>query len=122
MKRIHDINELLDRRRELRRRQTIQEEKLWLELRNRKLGVKFRRQHSIGYYIADFFCYEKRLVVEIDGNQHYSVSNIEYDKDRDSILDGFGYRVLRITNREIETDLQKVILKIKMNLDPTPLP
>lgn len=122
MKRLHNINELTERRRGLRKNQTECEKIIWKYLRDRKAGVKFRRQHSIGYYIADFFCYEKKLVIEIDGEIHNSNLNREYDKNRDLILKGLGYRVIRISNKEIETNLQKAILKIQTALSYSPLP
>ena len=70
------------RRKELRNSQTPQEFKLWFHLKNKKLGVKFRRQHGIGSYIVDFYCSDKNLVIELDGNQH--LESREYDKERSS--------------------------------------
>ena len=68
--RIHNIQKLLSRRKDLRKNQTPQEEKMWWYLKDKRLGVKFRRQHSVSGYILDFYCKEKRLIVEIDGGIH----------------------------------------------------
>jgi very-short-patch-repair endonuclease len=62
MSKIHNISKLSDRRKELRKNQTPQEEKLWWYLRDKRSGIKFRRQHSIGGYILDFYCKDKKLI------------------------------------------------------------
>ncbi|HNW71922.1 MAG TPA: endonuclease domain-containing protein [Candidatus Paceibacterota bacterium] len=77
---------LCSRRRELRRKQTKQEGLLWKSIRNRNLGVKFRRQYSIGGYILDFYCPEIKLVIEIDGSGHNAREEILYDKQRTEYL------------------------------------
>ena len=110
--------------RELRKKQTPAELKVWGELRNRYLlGFKFLRQHPMvvnsyngktGFYIADFYCSEKKLVVEIDGLIH--TFQIDYDKARDEIMSELGLIVLRITNDEIEKNVYEVLNKIKMKL------
>ena len=70
MKTIHNIKKLLYRRKDLRNNSTSEEILLWLRLKNSQLGFKFRRQHSIGGYIVDFYCPSKKLVIEIDGKEH----------------------------------------------------
>ena len=97
----------------MRKEQTPQEEKLWFELRHSKLGVKFKRQHSIGGYITDFYCREYKLIVEIDGGIHNTKENQEYDKIRDDYFRELGYKILRIPNREVDEDIEKVLEKIK---------
>jgi len=83
--------------RKLRRNATDAESKLWQHLRNRQLGgLKFRRQATVGYYVADFLCAEKRLIVELDGGQHTA----EGDAKRTDQLGALGYRVLRFWNNE----------------------
>jgi very-short-patch-repair endonuclease len=85
---------------------------LWNELRDRKLnGFKFKRQHLIGAYIADFTCVERKLIVELDGGIHKLKQ--EADAVRDAVLQGFGYRVLRITNEELTRDLSAALLTIR---------
>ena len=105
--------------RKLRRNQTPQEKIMWEHLRNRRLdGKKFTRQYVINYildgkerfFVADFYCAEKRLVVEIDGAYHDDRK--EYDKFRDSIIKSKGMRVIRFSNTEVENNLQDVLEKI----------
>src|SRR3989344_4397076 len=73
-----------ERRRELRKNQTKVEKELWLKIRNRQLGVKFRRQYNIDYYIVDFYCHELRLIIELDGYIHGEKANKEKDKKREN--------------------------------------
>jgi len=112
---IHNNKNLFERRKELRLRATSQEEILWEKLRNNKLGFRFRRQHSFGGYILDFYCFSKRLIVEVDGDSH--VSNKEYDDVRDKYFTDLGYRILRLKNNEVDNSLEKVIKKIKEYLE-----
>lgn len=111
MQRIVNNLKRLEVRRTLRKTQTKQELLLWNEIRNNQLGCKFRRQVSIGPYIADFYCQEKKLVIEIDGAQH--LESKEYDKERDLYMKAFDLQVLRFWNSEIENNLSNVINKIK---------
>lgn len=85
-------------------------------MKDKRLGVKFRRQHSISGYILDFFCKEKRLIIEIDGKIHQQKKNKEYDEVRDKFLTSLDYKVLRFTNEQVESDINKIIEEIKMNL------
>ena len=85
---------------------TEAEEKLWRELRDRRLdGIKFRRQAPVGPYIADFICMEARLIVEIDGSQH---GELLRDKHRDTELKGRGFRVLRFWNDDVLREMDSV--------------
>lgn len=93
MERINNLNNLLDRRKELRTNQTKAEGVLWEYLRNKKLGVKFRRQHSIGGYILDFYCIEKKVIIEIDGEIHNKTEAKEYDEIRDKFFIDLGFYV-----------------------------
>lgn len=92
---------LIERRRELRKSMTPPEVVLWSHLKGKGLGVKFRRQHSIGKYIVDFFCADIRLVVEVDGDQHGEPGQRSYDRVRDKYLEQCGLRVLRIPARAV---------------------
>lgn len=92
--------------RRLRRSMTEAERKLWRYLRNKNLGVKFRRQEPVGDYIVDFICYEKKLIIEIDGGQHYGSKR---DKVRDEWLRSKGYRVLRFWNNEVLRNIEEVL-------------
>ena len=121
MKTVHNITKLLERRKELRNKSTPEEILLWLQLKNSKLGFKFRRQHSLGGYIVDFYCREKLLVVELDGSQH--LSNKEYDKERENFFKLLGIKTLRFWNNEVSKNPEEVINKILYNLeDRTPSP
>ncbi|MGB3389576.1 MAG: DUF559 domain-containing protein [Pseudaminobacter sp.] len=92
--------------RALRRSMTEAEEKLWHELRDRRLDkIKFRRQVPIGCYIADFACLEAKLVVEIDGSQH---TDSLHDEIRTNKLKSRGFRVLRFWNDEVMRELDAV--------------
>jgi type I restriction enzyme M protein len=92
----------LARRRALRGRATEAERLLWRLLRSRQfLDLKFRRQHPIGPYIVDFYCAHRRLAVELDGGQHFTLEGQAYDRRRTAYLARRGIRVLRFTNREL---------------------
>ena len=97
----------------LRKASTEAENLLWQELRNRKLaGLKFRRQHPISNYIADFYCNEKTLVIEVDGNIHNEPAIKEYDKARTQVLNSMGIQILRFTNDEIKNNMPDVLQRI----------
>ena len=104
--------------RRYRKNPTNAEHIMWECLRNRKLGgYKFLRQHPIGGYVADFFNYSKRVVLEIDGSIHNRLDVKEKDAIRQEFLENNGYKVIRITNSEIEYNIEKVLqrLLIEMN-------
>ena len=104
----HYSTESLKNAKNLRLNQTDAENMLWFNLRNKKLaGIKFRRQVPIGQYIVDFLCCEKKLIVELDGSQH--IDNIEYDRIRTEYLNSLGYKVIRIYNNEILSNLKTVL-------------
>ena len=105
--------------RRLRRDQTVAEAILWEELRNRKFhGLKFYRQHPLfvevenreTFYVADFYCHAKGIVVELDGEIHHG--RWEQDRKRDEILSGNHLRVIRFQNREIEDGLPRALLTL----------
>ncbi len=120
MKNIHTNKIYQERRKELRNNSTVHERILWSYLRGRNLGYKFQRQHSIGPYITDFYCAQKRLVIELDGHQH--IENKEYDLERTNYLESLKYKVLRFWNDEINNNMEGVILKIRNNLKITNTP
>ena len=101
----------------LRKTQTEAEEILWSQLRSRRLGgAKFRRQHPIGRYIADFYCHSASLVVEIDGGIHNQADRAEYDGVRDDTLIQGGLKVLRLNNEQILIDIEGALDLIKSRL------
>src|SRR3989344_4644566 len=110
---LHNSEKLKDRRRELRQRETKEEKILWLKLRDSKLGYKFKRQHSIGGYILDFYCSECKLIIEIDGGSHTKLEAIEYDKVRDRYFSELGYTTVRFSNKEINSKIDEVLAEIK---------
>ena len=109
-----------DRARTLRSRLTDAERKLWYALRDRRFaGVKFRRQVPVGPYVADFLCYEARLVIEVDGGQH---ADSESDFRRDAFLNKLGYRVIRVWNNEVLGNLDGVLQMLASELQSAPHP
>lgn len=108
------------RRKELRHNETKEEKLLWNILRRKNLGYKFSRQYSVGPYILDFYCVEKRVAVELDGFQH--LNNKDYDMERDDYLLLNDIKVLRFWNSEISANIDKVLEKIKNKLCLTPHP
>ncbi len=113
MTKIYNKSELKNRRQILRNNQTKTEEKLWQYLKNKYMNnLKFRRQYSFGYYIVDFYCKEKKLVIEIDGDSHFTEEGKEYDKQRSFYLESLGLKVLRFTNNEIHENFEEVLEKI----------
>lgn len=113
MQTVHNIKDKKITRKKLRKNATPQEIILWSRLRRNGLKCRFRRQHSIGKYIVDFYCSEKKLIVELDGWQHREEINDGYDKERTLFLELLGYKVLRFWNNEINKNIEGVILKIK---------
>ena len=98
---------------EFRKHPTDTESMLWACLRDRQLhGFKFRRQHPIGRYIADFYCHELRLIVEVDGGIHMQKDQKLYDVARQEDLEGQGYTVVRVSTDEVKKSLRRVLGKI----------
>ncbi len=98
----------------LRKNCTSAETALWNLLKNKKLdGRKFRRQHSIGNYIVDFFCSSEKLIIELDGDIHGDYYQIEKDINRDRYLENLGFTVLRFENRFVFQDPDYVMVEIK---------
>jgi very-short-patch-repair endonuclease len=94
-----------------RRNLTAAEQKLWTALSNRQLNdLKFRSQHPLGRFIADFYCAQVRLVIEVDGPVHSKQA--EYDEARTQHFDTYGYQVVRFTNQEVLDNLPAVLANI----------
>src|SRR5438105_2922126 len=107
---IHNLETSNTRRKQLRENLTPAEALLWTNLKKSQLeGKKFRRQHSIGPYIVDFFCPECRLAVELDGDAHMTESGAEADERRTKFLKHFNVRVIRFENKEVFDNLEGVI-------------
>ena len=110
--------------RENRKNQTAAENLLWENIRNRNINdCKFRRQHTIGGFIVDFVCLEKKLVIEIDGGYHLDEEQKKYDESRTEYLNEQGFNEIRFSNDEVLHDMHEVLGKIKKELGAhSPLP
>jgi very-short-patch-repair endonuclease len=113
----HNLKSIEDKRKELRSGLTPAEAKLWRCLQRSQIsGKKFRRQHSVGPYILDFYCAECSLAVELDGDAHFTESGCEADLVRTEFLRKKGICVVRFENRRIFDDLEFVLAEIERNL------
>ena len=99
--------ELISNARELRKSMTPEEKHLWYDFL-RAYPVRFRRQKVLGKYIADFYCAEAKLVIELDGSGHYTPESKQYDTERTKFLEGYGLLVIRVINREINQNFYGV--------------
>jgi very-short-patch-repair endonuclease len=107
------VTSSLVRRRRLRRASPPAETALWYHLRDRRLaGVKFRRQQAWGPFILDFFCWEQRLAIELDGGQHFEAMTEAYDARRTAFLRRQGIRVLRFSNDQVFNQRRAVLAEI----------
>ena len=98
---------------EVRKSMTEAKEKLWKQIRNNKLkGLKFRRQHPLDIFMADFYCHERKLIIELDGGIHDTSEQIEYDEGRTAELEEKGFKILRFKNDEVLNDINRVLEKI----------
>ena len=95
---------------------THAEKIIWNLLREKKFGVKFRRQHIIGDYIVDFICLKTKTIIEIDGDYHNTEEQQVYDKERTKFLNNLGFSVIRFTNKEVLTNIDFIIETISQSL------
>ncbi len=114
----YNANEhILDRAKELRQTETEAEKLLWEQLRAKKInGFKFRRQHAIERFIADFYCHKAKLVIEVDGGIHKKAEIKERDKNRSAEIEKYDVKIIRFTNEEIFNNMERVIEKIRLEL------
>jgi len=115
------------RRKNLRNQSTKSEIIFWQKIKNKQLGVKFRRQYNIGYFIVDFYCHELKLIIELDGSIHYEEEINEHDKIRQKVLENNGYIIIRYSNHKILDDIDSVVSNLKiaiqtLQLRQTPSP
>lgn len=82
---------------------------LWGYLKQKPLGYKFRRQHPLGFYIADFYCHKLLLVIEVDGKIHEREDVAKNDKERQNVIEGLGLKVIRVSNDDVNKQLEKVV-------------
>ena len=105
----------------LRKNMTDAERRLWSKVRRKQLKeFQFYRQKNIGDYIVDFYCPAAKLIVEIDGGQHYSKENIVKDEARDKFLGDLGFRVLRFPNSDVFKNIEGVVEEIYNHLENPP--
>lgn len=96
---------------------TDAEKLLWVKLRMKQLkGLMFSRQKPLGEYIVDFYCHRVKLVIEVDGEQHFSADSIEYDRIRDEFMRGIGLTVLRFTNTDVMNNIEGVVEVIESTI------
>ena len=106
---------IFEKAKELRKNTTEAEKILWECLKEKKLSnLRFRRQHPLFQYIADFYCHEVKLIVELDGAIHDSEENIKYDINRDIVMNNFEIDVLRFKNEEVFQNIDEVIKRISL--------
>ena len=102
----------------LRRNETKAEKLLWEKLRNNQLGgLKFRRQHPVNIYIADFYCHKFKLIIELDGDYHYQEEQKQKDEVRTEVLRLNDLKIIRFKNEEVEQDINQVLITIKNKIE-----
>jgi len=109
----HNQQTLKRRRQYLRNHMTKAEITLWYYVKNKQLGYKFRRQHSIGNYIIDFYCYPLKLAVELDGEAHAYERQIQKDYIKECYLKSLGITVVRYTNAQLLFEIDRVLTHLK---------
>ena len=111
-------NETIVRARELRRSMTLPEGLLWIELRKRPGGFKFRRQHPFGPHVLDFFCASEKLAIEVDGASHDMGDRPQRDLARDAWFRTHGIRTMRFNATDVLDDMESVIRMIQESCSP----
>lgn len=114
MQNIYNTLNTEPKRKQLRKNSTESEKKLWQYLRNKQFeGLKFYRQYGIGNYIVDFYSPSIKLVIELDGSQHFTDEGLEYDKIRENFMKSLGIKTLRFNNNDVLTNIEGVLVTIK---------
>ena len=115
---LHNLPWLKEKRKNLRNNGISAEATLWTYLQKKQLkGRKFRRQHSIGNYIVDFYCPSEKLAIELDGQYHFTPAGILKDQERDAYLKSMGIKVLHFENVEVFHDLEALLEKVVNQFD-----
>jgi len=109
--------DLLENAKILRRNTTEAEEHLWKKIKGKKLGVKFRRQHLIDRFIADFYCHECKLVIEVDGGYHNEPNQMEYDFNRAFEIEQYDIQIIRFSNDEVLLKTDFVLQEISKRVE-----
>ncbi|MDI6803222.1 MAG: endonuclease domain-containing protein, partial [Bacteroidota bacterium] len=122
MTEIFNKKEMKERRQSLRNQATLTEVRLWDRLRKKQiLGVRFRRQFSIGNYIVDFYSPQIKLAIEINGKSHDTETKREYDLNRDENIKQLGINIIRFRNHEVLDEIDNVVRKIEDAIKTFPL-
>jgi len=105
---------IFERAKAMRENMTQAEKTVWELLKEKKmLGLRFKPEHPIGIFIADFYCHQLKIVIEIDGGIHKSIDQREYDIGREAELENWRIKVIRFTNEEVEKDIEHVRSEIQ---------
>ena len=107
---------LFQKAKELRKTMTDAEIILWMNIKNGVNGFKFRRQHPIGNYIADFFCHKAKLIIELEGSIHHLAHIQALDDIKQRDLENLGYYIIRFTNNDVKLSIDNVIETIKKTI------
>lgn len=113
MRTVHNIKSRKKKRQYLRNQATRSEKMLWHELKNSKLGYKFRRQHGIKQYVVDFYCSKLKLIIELDGEVHDFEEQNKHDWLKEKELKDLGFKIIRYKNFQVIKEINKVITNIK---------
>ena len=107
---------LFENAKNLRKNMTVAETVLWMHIKAGIDGLKFRRQHPIGLYIADFYCHRAKLIVEVDGSIHDLIEVSKEDKIRQQELESWGYKVIKFSNEQVLKEIEIVLETIKQTI------
>lgn len=111
---LNNLKHLKKIRKKLPNHSTPAERKLWKYLKNRQLKeTQFRRQHSMGNFVMDFYCPEKKLGIELDGNYHYNEAQMEKDRKRTALLNAYGIRILKFNYQLVLENTESVLNEIE---------
>ena len=102
---------------QLRKEMTDSEKTLWMHLKPGIQNLKFRRQHPIGPYVADFFCHKLKLIIEVDGGIHDLKETKINDEEREKFLTESGYSVIRFSNKQVYNELEFILSKINSMIE-----
>jgi len=116
---LNNLSLLTPIRKELRNNATEAEQRLWQYLKGSQLdGRKFRRQHSIGLFVLDFYCPSERLAIEVDGEVHHQPDVKQHDKDRQQAIETLDIRILRFQNADVLLNINHVLTTIRQYFNP----
>lgn len=115
---VHNLPEMKEYRRELRNNATPAERLLWDRIKHSRLeGYKFRRQHSVGNFILDFYCPKYMLAIELDGAHHFEENEKMNDDARTNFLNELNIKVIRFANSEVENNIEDVLNRIVIEIN-----